>query len=63
MRIFTLLCILMSVIMVGGVAFSEEKKGVSNVIHSTRSPCSLNTRPERILSRPPEQSPSPLIFF
>ena len=26
MRIFTLLCILMSVIMVGGVAFSEEKK-------------------------------------
>ena len=41
-------------------ALSAEKNGVSKVIHSTWIPWRRSTNADRMLSRPPEQSPSAL---
>jgi hypothetical protein len=45
------------------LAFSDEKKGVSKVIHWTLIPCFRNNMPDSMLSNPPEHSPKALTFF
>jgi hypothetical protein len=44
-------------------AFSDEKNGVSKVIHWTAIPCFLSSIPDSMLSNPPEQRPKPFTFF